>query len=419
MTLFFLYIDPGTGSMLFSILIGAAATAYFLARALIIKAKVFFSGGRVKAASGMLSYVIYCEGLQYWNVFKPILDEFEKRELTLAYLTSAENDPVFQAGYQYIKPEFIGEGNKAFARLNLLRARIVLMTTPGLDVYQLKRSKGVAHYAHILHMPSDATLYRLFGLDYFDSVLLTGDYQAQDIRTLEKMRGIPEKQLVTAGCTYLDVYDEKIHDVSGESGHPFTVLVSPSWGKSALLSRYGEKLLDPLARTGWRIIIRPHPQSKKSESVLLDRLVKKYKDRENIEWDYKGENIYSLAKADIMISDFSGIIFDYAFLRDKPVIYVNQGMDLRPYDADDICLDEGGNTDIQKLWQFAALSQFGIELKEEMFENIGDVINKASDSVELKAARQKAKDEAWMFRGEAGRKVAEFMISVVEKTKET
>jgi hypothetical protein len=404
--------------MLFSILIGAVATAYFLARALIIKAKVFFSGGRVKAASGMLSYVIYCEGLQYWNVFKPILDEFEKRELALAYLTSAENDPVFQAGYQYIKPEFIGEGNKAFARLNLLRARIVLMTTPGLDVYQLKRSKGVAHYAHILHMPSDATLYRLFALDYFDSVLLTGDYQAQDIRTLEKMRGISEKQLVTVGCTYLDVYDEKIRDVSGESGHPFTVLVSPSWGKSALLSRYGEKLLDPLARTGWRIIIRPHPQSKKSESVLLDRLAQKYKDRENIEWDYERENIYSLAKADIMISDFSGIIFDYAFLRDKPVIYVNQGMDLRPYDADDICLDEAGNTDIQKLWQFAALSQFGIELKEEMFENIGDVINKASDSAGLKAARQKAKGEAWMFRGEAGRKVAEFMISVVEKIKE-
>jgi hypothetical protein len=402
--------------MLFSILIGAAATVYFLARALIIKAKVFFSGGRVKAASGMLSYLIYCEGLQYWNVFKPILDEFEKRELTLAYLTSAENDPVFQAGYQYIKPEYIGEGNKAFARLNLLQARIVLMTTPGLDVYQLKRSKGVAHYAHILHMPSDATLYRLFGLDYFDSVLLTGDYQAQDIRTLEKMRDIPEKQLVTVGCTYLDVFSEKIHDVSGERGHPFTVLVSPSWGKSALLSRYGEKLLDPLMRTGWRIIIRPHPQSKKSESALLDRLAKKYKDKENIEWDYERENIYSLAKADIMLSDFSGIIFDYAFLRDKPVMYVNQGMDLRPYDADDICSDEAGNTDIQKLWQFAALSQFGIELKEEMFENIGDIIKKASDNAELKAARQKAKDEAWMFRGEAGRKAAEFMISAVEKT---
>jgi hypothetical protein len=36
--LFPLYIDPGTGSMLFSILIGAAATIYFLAGALFIMA---------------------------------------------------------------------------------------------------------------------------------------------------------------------------------------------------------------------------------------------------------------------------------------------------------------------------------------------------------------------------------------------
>ena len=34
-----LYIDPGTGSMLFSILVGLLATAYFLGRALLIKLK--------------------------------------------------------------------------------------------------------------------------------------------------------------------------------------------------------------------------------------------------------------------------------------------------------------------------------------------------------------------------------------------
>jgi hypothetical protein len=414
MMLFPLYIDPGTGSMLFSILIGAAATLYFLSRALIIKAKVFFSGGRVKAGSGLLPYVIYCEGAQYWNVFKPVLDEFEKRKIALVYLTSVENDPAFQAGYQYIKREYIGEGNKAFARLNLLRADVVLMTTPGLDVYQLKRSKGVKHYAHILHAPGDATLYRLFGLDYFDSVLLTGDYQARDIRTLEKMRGTLEKRLVTVGCSYLDVYTEKIRAVPAEKDHPFTVLVSPSWGKSALLSRYGERLLDPLARTGFRIIVRPHPQSRKSESALLDLLTEKYKDAKNVEWDYERDNIYALAKADIMISDFSGIIFDYTFLRDKPVIYVNPNMDLRPYDADDICSDEAGNTDTQKLWQFAVLSQFGIELKEDMFEHIGEVLAEAKDNPALKAVRQKAKDEAWMYPGEAARRVADFMITCRE-----
>jgi hypothetical protein len=406
-----LYIDPGTGSMLFSILIGAAATLYFLVRALIIKVKVCFLrwGRTVTASVGtdiLYPYIIYSEGKQYWNVFKPIVDEFERRQIRLLYLTSQHDDPVFSGEYQFIRSEFIGEGNKAFVKLNFLSAQVVLMTTPGLDVYQLKRSKKVKHYAHILHAPSDAVMYRMFGIDYFDSILLTGDYQIANIRTLEKRRGLPEKQLITTGCTYLDVYAETAKQIFGEDSHPFTVLVSPSWGASALLGKYGCKLLDPLVKTGWRIIIRPHPQSKKSEARMLLSLTEKYKAANNVLWDYERENIYSLAKADIMISDFSGIIFDYIFLFNKPVMYVKQGIDLRPYDADDL-----GDNAADELWQFKTLLEVGIELKEELFDSIAVVIRNASDSEKLKCAREKAKKEAWQFQGEAGKRAAEFMIN--------
>ena len=402
-TVLTLYIDPGTGSMLFSILIGAAATLFFLAKALFLKLKLFFSGkkGGVASDSSYKKYVIYCEGKQYWNVFKPVADEFEKRGIELTYYTSAKDDPVFNETYKFVKPEFIGEGNVAFAKLNMLSAGFVLMTTPGLQVYQLKRSKRVAHYSHVLHMPNDATTYRLFGLDYFDSVLLTGDYQKDDIRALEKQRGIPQKELVTVGCTYLDVLSQKIKSVPQEENHPFTVLVSPSWGKVGVLARYGEKLLDPLVKTGWRIIVRPHPQSKKSEPEMLERLEARYKDNKNLEWDYERDNIYSMKKADMMISDFSGIIFDYTFLCDKPVMYVSADMDLMPYDAYD--LDK-------QLWQFAVLEKMGIKLDEKDFDNIKEVIQNASDSPELAAQRKIAKETAWMHIGEAGKRIADYMI---------
>jgi hypothetical protein len=399
-----LYIDPGTGSALFSILIGASATIYFLGRALILKLKVVISGG--KAANDVsveYPYVIYCEGKQYWNVFKPVLEEFENRKTGLLYLTSAQDDPVFDASWKFVKAEYIGEGNRAFARLNMLRAGICLMTTHGLDVYQLKRSKMVRHYSHVLHEVGDA-MYRLFGIDYFDSILLTGDYQAEDIRTLERKRNIPEKKLVTVGCSYLDVYAEKIKNLPPEENHPFTVLVSPSWGPSALLAHWGEKLLDPLSASGWRIIIRPHPQSRKSEAEMLDRLQKLYKNSNNIKWDYERENIYSLSKADIMISDFSGIIFDYMFLRDKPVLYVNQDFDLRPYDADDID---------HELWKFKTVKEAGIELREEDFPRIVEIIKNAGDSETLKQARIKACETAWQYQGEAGKRVFEFMSEIV------
>ncbi|MCM1320671.1 MAG: CDP-glycerol glycerophosphotransferase family protein [Bacteroides sp.] len=402
-----LYIDPGTGSMLFSILIGAAATLFFLAKAAAIKIKVFFSGkkdGSVRADASYKQYVIYCEGSQYWNVFKPVADEFERRKIPLFYLTSSKNDPVFDAGYQFVKTEFIGEGNAAFARLNMLSAGFVLMTTPGLHVYQLKRSKNAAHYSHVLHMANDATTYRLFGLDHFDSVLLTGDYQKDDLRALEQQRGLKPRILETVGCSYLDVLAEKIKAIPSEENHEFTVLVSPSWGDAGLLKRFGAKLLDPLSETGAHIIIRPHPQSKKSEAEMLAQFEKRYAERTNIEWDYNRDNIYAMKRADIMISDFSGIIFDYTFLCNKPVIYANTDMDLRPYDAYDLN---------KPLWQFSVLEKIGIKLEEKDFARIGEVIKNASDSPQLAAEREKARQAAWMHEGEASRRIADFMLSQI------
>ncbi len=402
-----LYIDPGTGSMLFSILIGAAATLFFLVKALWLKFKLFLTGGKgQKLDKSYKKYVIYSEDKRYWTVFKPVLDEFEKRKIDITYYAGTENDPVFSEKYEFVHPEVIGEGNKAFAKLNMLSAGIVLMTTPGLQVYQLKRSKNVRHYSHIFHSCTDSTMYRLFGLDYFDSVLMTGDYQADDIRLLEKQRNLPSKELVTVGCTYLDVLKEKMAAIPAEENHEFTVLVSPSWGKSALLGLYGEKLLDPLVKSGMKIIVRPHPQSRISEKEMLDRLHERYKDAKNLSWDNERDNIYSLKKADIMISDFSGIVYDYTFLCDKPVMYANAEMDLLPYDI----YDTG-----HEPWAVTTLKKIGIPIKEEDFSNIAEVIKNASDSPELAKLRAHYKAEAWQHIGEAGKLTADYMISTMEK----
>lgn len=406
MMFFPLYIDPGTGSMLFSIVIGAAATLFFLAKAVFLKLKLLLAGKNgVQEDKSYKKYVIYCEDKRYWTVFQPVLEEFEKRKIELTYYTGSKDDAVFEKNYEFIKPEYIGTGNVAYAKLNMLSAGIVLMTTPGLQVYQLKRSKHVKHYSHIFHSCTDSTMYRLFGLDYFDSVLMTGDYQADDIRLLEKQRNLPAKDLVTVGCSYLDVLKEKMESIPAEENHQFTVLVSPSWGKSALLGLYGEKLLDPLVKSGMKIIIRPHPQSRISEKEMLDRLHERYKDAKNLEWDNERDNIYSLKKADIMISDFSGIVYDYTFLCDKPVMYANSEMDLLPYDI----YDTG-----HEPWAVTTLQKIGIPIQEKDFENIVEVIKNASDSPELAKLRAHYKAEAWQHIGEAGKLTADYMIKVMQ-----
>jgi hypothetical protein len=391
--------------MIFSFLIGVAAVGYFLFRTALIKAKLFFSGKKAGVSlQKRHKFVIYNEGIQYWNVFKPVLDEFERRGVAVRYLTSAENDPFFAQGYAHSTGEFIGSGNKAFARLNLLEADVCLMTTPGLDVYQLKRSKGVRHYAHIMHDVGDASCYRLFGLDWFDSVLLTGEYQKADIRELERQRKTKTKELEVVGSAYLDVFQEKRADIPIEENHPFTALVSPSWGKGSLLNVFGERLLDPLIATDWRIIVRPHPQSKKSEPEMLKRLEERYKDA--VVWDYSSENLETLAKADIMFSDFSGIIFDFVFLFDRPVIYTNAFFNRKMYDAGDID---------HELWRFEAVKSFGVELKEADLPRIKEIVKGAMTDEKAMSARKAAKETAWQYPGECGRRVVDFLVKRSEK----
>ncbi len=112
------YIDPGTGSMLFSIVIGLVTMLYFLGKALLIKLKFVLTGGKATSSKKHYPLIIYSEGKRYYTVFKPILVALESKGIPTVFYTSSEDDPVFGNAYNHITTEFIGEGNKAFTRLN-------------------------------------------------------------------------------------------------------------------------------------------------------------------------------------------------------------------------------------------------------------------------------------------------------------
>ena len=71
-----LYIDPGTGSMLFTLFIGIATAVVFGARSLFIKLKFIFAKDKTNAIEkNKIQYVIFSDHKRYWNVFKPIVEK--------------------------------------------------------------------------------------------------------------------------------------------------------------------------------------------------------------------------------------------------------------------------------------------------------------------------------------------------------
>ena len=403
-----LYIDPGTGSMLFAIIIGIISAGFYSLRMLWIKLRYKMSGGKVRENSEEIPFVIFSEGKQYWPVFEPICREMDRRGRDIVYMTASPDDPALENAYPHIKAGFIGKDNKAFARLNFLNAVILLSTTPGLDVYQWKRSKGIQYYVHIPHAPSEIILYRMFGLDYYDAILLSGEYQVRDIRNLETLRGLPEKELVQVGVPYMDEMVERLERLGPVPEHPRTVLLAPTWGPSAIFSVYGDRILNVLLETGYHIIVRPHPQSFVSEKELVEKLMKDHPASEQLEWNRDVDNFEVLNRSDILISDFSGVIFDFALVFNKPVIYTDPQFDVGPYDAWWLKTP---------LWTRSALPRLGCQLTEDNMEHLQEVIDSCLTDPKYAEGRRSVKEETWAHVGEGAKRTVDYLLDKYDELK--
>ena len=404
-----MYIDPGTGSMLFSIVIGIAATGIYFIQSLKVKLKYNGLGKRGEEKEGeKLPLVIFAESKRYWNVFESVCRELERREMRCEYWTTSEDDPCFEENFTYVRPVFIGEGNRAYAKLNLMNADVCLATTPGLDVLQWKRSKNVRKYIHIFHALDPGNGYRMFGLDYYDAVLMTGEFCAENIRELEQLRDLPEKELVVTGSTYMDSLLErkKALPQTEEKEHVPTVLLAPSWGASSALNRFGEKLLDGLIASGYHIIVRPHPQTKTADPELLEGLMKKYPDGETLEWNFDRDNFEVLNRSDLMISDFSGVVLDYTLVFDRPLLYLDTSYDPSPYDA---AWSE------KPYWNLRVLPRLGKQITEADFPRLREIIDGMLTENIWKQERDEVRAEAWQYPGEAAKRTVDYLAEEVRK----
>lgn len=402
-----LYIDPGTGSMLFAILIGILGAIGYVIRMAWVKIRFrLTSGKKAETMTEKKPFVIFSDDKRYWSVFEPVVREFDKRGKNVLYLTASSDDPALDSKYEHIECKFIGENNKAFSKLNFINATILLSTTPGLDVYQWKRSREVDCYVHMLHAAGEVSQYRMFGLDYYDAVIVAGDFQREQIRKLEKLRSLPEKEIVCGGIPYMDEMVRRLKESGPVSEHERTVLLAPSWGPSSIFNRFGGSVIDALLDTGYRIIVRPHPQSFTSEKELMDELMTKYPQSDRLEWNRDADNFEVLRRSDILISDFSGVVFDFSLVCDKPVIYTDTEFDRAPYDY--WWLDD-------EVWTLTALPRLGMKLTKDNLSEVKSLIDECIGETKYAEGRNEVRNECWQLYGEGAKATVDYLVGKYER----
>lgn len=363
------YLDPGTGSMLLSVCIGLLSAGYFMAMKLpsLVRSALFKASG--KAAKERKHLVIYGESANYWGTFRPLLEELGRRGKAVEYLTSSENDPCFTAGLpECITCRYIGTGNTAYTTLNFIKADAMVLTTPGVGVLQIRRSKGVDKYIHVLHALGDMHYYKLFSFDYYDAVICNGEYQVKSLRALEAVRGTKPKELPIAGCPYLDGLMARREALGELSPDPNCVLIAPTWSKLGMLTRYGSTVPKMLAEEGFDIILRPHPQSYISDAKLMEQMEIELSGYNNITWDRNPDGFASLSRASVMVSDFSGVTFDFAFGFLRPVVTLYEdNVDPGGFEAFDIPHER---------WNSRFLKELGPVLTTPDLERLPGIVRK-------------------------------------------
>ena len=345
--------------------------------------------------------MIFSDDKRYWNVFGPICREFERRKQPVTFMTASPDDPALSEEFQYVRCEFIGEGNKAFARLNNMAADICLSTTPGLEVYQWKRSRHVSWYVHVLHAANDPVTYRMFGLDGYDAVMISGEYQIKQIRDMEKLRELPPKELPMVGQPYMDEMLRKLSQAEPLPPHETTVLLAPSWGETAIFNRYGSEIIQALLNTGYHVVVRPHPQTMKTEKEMLDQLMERFPASDALEWNFDTDNFQILRRSDIMISDFSGVMFDFSLVFDKPIIYTENTYDPSPYDS--WWLED-------ELWIFKTIPKLGRKLTQEALPDLKEMIDQCLHDEKYQQERDQARAETWEHIGESAARAVDYLM---------
>ena len=282
--------------------------------------------------------VFYSEKNGFYKYFRDVIETILRRtDIIIHYISSDTEDEVFSLESDSFHTYYLEE--KLMVLMMRMDADIVVMTTPDLQKYYIKRSmvRNTVEYVYMDHgMGSINLMYQKGALDAFDTVFCTNDFVYEEIRAQERVYGLKEKVLVKYGYALIDnmirAYSEQ-HPVIND---PPVILIAPSWQEDNIMDSCLDEMLEYLLPQRLRIVVRPHPQYVRHNKEKIRALRVRYSSSDNflLQEDFSSNS--TVFNADILITDWSGIAYEYSFTTLKPCLFVNTPMKVMNPDYRDI-----------------------------------------------------------------------------------
>ena len=236
----------------------------------------------------------------------------------IVYITADKNDPLLAHDSNKLNVFYCK--NFLAHVLNHLNADMVVMTMPDLDQFIYKRSATVDQYLYVFHaLVSTHQQYRSGAFDHYDTILCAGPHHIREIRVREKMHQLPAKKLIPYGYPMLDKWKQ----LGSSDLKPGKILLAPSWYEQCILETVFDHLLPLLRKLESPVEIRFHPEFIKRRRKKYEQILKQVSGDRFISIDKRQEVWDSLKETSVLITDRSGIAFEFALATGKPVIFID------------------------------------------------------------------------------------------------
>lgn len=329
---------------------------------------------------------------------EPVIRAFMGRNCQAIYIVGDLSHPVINEKEFSVPVFYVADGFEIFLRY----LRIPLIVTPATD-FDVAGKNAVTRVAHFFHSP--VSMHYVYGDDSFDAYdifFLVGPHHTREIALLSELRGWENREIYPAGYPKIDEI-AKAFDASFPvlRDKPVKqVMFAPSWGNSNVLRSHGIEIVKGLLEAGFEVKVRPHKHSFKYDQDILDQLVELFKGQ-TFELD-SSMGFQALLASDLLVSDWSGVAYEYAFSTGKSVVFVdvkggqkiqsvrNKEIQIRP--MEDTCRYEVGSVCKPEQVTQCVVDLLGrddseskekvLKLREKYFYNFGHAAAEISGLIE-------------------------------------
>ena len=313
--------------------------------------------------------VFYSEKNGFYKYFRDVIETIQRRtDVIIHYISSDPDDEIFSLTSDTFHTYYIEE--KLMVLMMRMDADIVVMTTPDLQKYYIKRSmvRDDVEYVYMDHgMNSVNLMLRKGALDAFDTVFCANANVVEELRAQEKVYGLKEKNLVPYGYAMIDNMIRAYEKQPPVKNDPPVILIAPSWQEDNIMDSCIDGLLKALLPMQYRVIVRPHPQYVRHYPEKLQAMQAKYASSPNFTLQTDFSSNETVFNADVLVTDWSGTAYEYSFTTLKPCLFINTPMKVMNPDYRDIDVTP---------FDISIRNQIGIALEPGQIDQIAPAVHR-------------------------------------------